>query len=155
MTLPSQTDRVLAVLRERPVTISDFDRQPACDGLAKITRLAARIQDLKAAGCTISSRKVTLGGAQVAEYTLLSAPEHLGIRSTPGHYGEGGEAIASQIVHHASESMEKVEVSAVRCPLPDDELSRPPLPGVVPVRAHLRRIHSDEPPEQLVLEVAA
>jgi hypothetical protein len=70
----SQTDRVLAVLRVRPVSIADFDRQPACDGGNRITRLAPRILELKRRGCVITSRMVPLGSTRVAQYTLISEP---------------------------------------------------------------------------------
>jgi len=56
MSGPSQNDRVLRLLRMRGeygVTVNDFDRGkgvPAVDGGARITRLAARVTDLKDAG---------------------------------------------------------------------------------------------------------
>lgn len=64
----SQCSRIDAVLDVRPVTIADFDRQPACDGGNKIARLAARIDDLKKQGKDIRSRWVTLGDVQVKQY---------------------------------------------------------------------------------------
>ena len=69
--------RVLAQLRKGPVTLADFDRDTAVDGGARITRLAARIQDLKDDGYAISSRKVRLGHALVAEYRLVSCSDPL------------------------------------------------------------------------------
>ncbi|MDE2103215.1 MAG: hypothetical protein KGL39_38570 [Patescibacteria group bacterium] len=68
----TQCDRIDAVLDKRPVTIADFDRQPACDGGDRITRLAARIQDLKDRGRDIRSRWVTLGNTQVKQYYKVS-----------------------------------------------------------------------------------
>lgn len=71
----AQTDRVLAMLRRHPVTIEHTDCQPAADGGDKITRLAARIGDLKKRGHVIDSRRVKLGGASVAEYVLTTDAE--------------------------------------------------------------------------------
>jgi hypothetical protein len=65
-----QTARVLAVLRRRPVTLADFDCQPACDGGDRITRLGARIQDLKDDGYPIASKRL----GHMARYTLLTGP---------------------------------------------------------------------------------
>lgn len=75
--------RVLAQLYKAPVTLADFDRDTAIDGGARITRLAARIQDLKDDGYAISRRMVRLGSAMVAEYRLVDlAPEES--RRSPG-----------------------------------------------------------------------
>lgn len=71
----AQTERVLAQLRKSSVTIADFDRQPACDGGDKITRLAARILDLKKRGLPIDSRMVRLGDTHVKEYWLSDLVE--------------------------------------------------------------------------------
>lgn len=67
-----QCGRVQAWLEtHESTTIADWDRQPACDGGDKITRLAARIGDLKTKrGLSIDSRLVPLGETRVAEYRL-------------------------------------------------------------------------------------
>jgi hypothetical protein len=75
MSAVHQSERVLAQLRKSPVTIADFDRQPACDGGARITRLAARILDLKQRGLPIESRMVRLGDTHVKEYWLSDLVE--------------------------------------------------------------------------------
>lgn len=66
-----QTLRVLKVLRQRPVTLADFDCQPACDGGDRITRLGARIQDLKDDGYRLRSQRV----GHIARYTLIAEPQ--------------------------------------------------------------------------------
>ena len=74
-----QTARVLAVMRHRPVTLADFDCQPACDGGDRITRLGARIQDLKDDGYRVDSQRV----GHIARYTLIAEPETSGDRGMP------------------------------------------------------------------------
>lgn len=69
-----QSARVLAVLRQRPVTLADFDCQPACDGGDRITRLGARIQDLKDDGYRLHSERI----GHIARYTLIAEPETSG-----------------------------------------------------------------------------
>jgi hypothetical protein len=88
--MSSQKERVLAQLRRGEITLADFDRETAVDGGARITRLAARIQDLKDDGYAISRRMVKLGGTLVAEYRLyelpvadLSSPQQPPAPSTP------------------------------------------------------------------------
>lgn len=75
MTGPSQTLRVRDQLRIGPVTILDFDRQPAIDGGSRITRLARCVGDLKYRGYTIDSKLVAVGDVHVARYTLVSEPD--------------------------------------------------------------------------------
>ena len=188
--MASATSRVLEVLRQRPVTIGDWDRQPACDGGNRITRLAARIYDLKQEGYDISSRQVELGDAYVAEYSLVADRKLASAGQPLIRSGEGGNAVDAPSLVSEKEP-EKVEVTSARghlpavdlgaaCPAgsegaaspaeasnatmdhpshgdsPAQRLAAPPLPaGVVPVRAHARRIHPDQPAEQLSLLEAA
>lgn len=63
------------LLKHGSTTIADWDREPACDGGHKITRLAARIKDLRDEGWDIPpSVMVPLGHARVAKYTLRTRP---------------------------------------------------------------------------------
>ena len=72
--LKPQTLRVLRVLERRPVTIADFDCQPACDGGDRITRLGARVHELKRAGFPVHGVRVKLGATHVQRYTLVTEP---------------------------------------------------------------------------------
>ena len=72
--LKPQTLRVLRVLEQRSVTIADFDCQPACDGGDRITRLGARVHELKRAGFPVHGVRVKLGTTHVQRYTLVTEP---------------------------------------------------------------------------------
>ena len=60
----NQTQAILAMLQERPITSLDALREAGC------FRLAARIYDLKAQGHDIRRQMVTVNGKRVALYTL-------------------------------------------------------------------------------------
>ena len=73
----TQRDRVLRVLRtvgQRGVTQADFIRWPTPDGGPPITRLAARIEELRAAGYFIASGSWR---DKCVVYSLIAEPDHL------------------------------------------------------------------------------
>jgi hypothetical protein len=66
-----QTARVLRILETRPTSLTDWDREPAVDGGARITRLAARIAELRKLGFPVRTDHVTtVGRAHIARYRL-------------------------------------------------------------------------------------
>jgi hypothetical protein len=114
----SQTDRVEAWLRAHgSTTIGDWDRQPACDGGNKITRLARCIGDLRARGVPIPlSTRVKLGNAFVAEYRLATEPRPSScMEPTDGPLRQAAPAPA-----HTPPSLGQATFSRPRCALDDD-----------------------------------
>lgn len=86
----SQRDRVLAALRNsglRGITQVDFLRFPTIDGGAPITRVAARVQELRGAGHKISSSDTR---DKCAVYRLVEAGLVVSDASAPG--GPAGHA---------------------------------------------------------------
>jgi hypothetical protein len=85
----SQTDRVLALLRargDRGVNLTDFSLPGVVDGGKPITRLAARIIELRDRGFFISR---TMDANGTARYTLDSEPVELDRASACGEADAG------------------------------------------------------------------
>jgi hypothetical protein len=116
------------------------------------SRYGQRIAEIRALGHVIEAKQVRAGSWR---YRLVSSPTDLPVASQPFRIpGEAGEATDE-------------EEASVRCSLPATGHSSPvpstafmagreTLPaGVVPVKAHVRRVRCETGPGQLTLEMAA
>ncbi len=71
MALKPQARRVLGLLRRDVLNVCAVQELPTIDGREPILRLAARIGELRKAGCSIRTRREANG---TATYALISEP---------------------------------------------------------------------------------
>lgn len=122
--------RVLEQLQTgRVITLGDFGFPRACDGGKPITRLAARIHDLKADGHPVESMTTTLGSAKVAGYYLKTssgAVPHARVCDGPA---PDGPSESSRVAPANAGAPVRVRTGPPAAPAPT-----PPTAGTSPAR---------------------